>query len=312
MKVSIAGFFRVQVTGDDGKLKTDTGWFPNLITNQGLDWFGAYPTGYTNSPPYRYAAVGTGNTTPTFTDTTLSAPMTPAALFTSSSTSYVAGPPAYYSALYSYQWAQGAIVGNIAEVGIGGLASLTPPFTGTLAAFSHALIVDGGGSPTTISVLSTDTLNVSYECRLYLNITDTSYSLVIDGTTYSGIYRPADIATPTFLINNLEFLRSTGVSPAITYYPGTIGSITTHPSGSGMGGNPSQIPWSYGTYTPGSYTIQATSSMAANTGVAMNITAIMLSTNFGRWQFSVSPSWNRAIFQSISTTFAISWGRYTP
>jgi hypothetical protein len=181
-----------------------------------------------------------------------------------------------------------------------------------LAAFSHALIVDGGGSPTTISVLSTDTLNVSYECRLYLNTTDTSYSLVIGGTTYSGIYRLADIATPTFSIENLERLRSIGASPSINYYSGSIGAISTHPSGSSFGGNPSQIPWSYGTYTLGSYTIQATSSMAANTGSAMNITAIMLSTNFGRWQFSVSPSWNRAIFQSISTTFAISWGRYTP
>ena len=310
MHVNMEGFFRVCVTGADGKLKTDTGWFPNLITDQGMDWFGANPAGYGNTMS-RYAAVGAGSTTPTFADTPLTAAMTPAALFTGASPSYVSGPPSYYSVVYSYQWAAGAIVGNIAEVGIGNLASLSPPFNGTVALFNHALILDSGGSPTTISVLSTDTLSVSYEARLYLNITDTSYSLVIDGVTYSGIYRPADIANPVFSLTSFSAGLSIGF-PAIQYYPGTIGAITTRPSGSAIGGNPSQISWSYGTYTLGTYTIQATSSIAANSQGAINITAIMLTTIFGRWQFSVSPSWNRAAFQSLSTTFALSWSRYTP
>lgn len=311
MHVSMEGFYRVCVTGADGIVKTDTGWFPNLITNQGLDWFGAAPAGYPADSMSKFAAVGTGNAAPTFADTTLTAAMTPAAVATGSVATYVSGPPAYYSIVYSYQWAAGAIVGNIAEVGIGGLVNPNAPYTGTVALFSHALILDSGGNPTTISVLSTDTLSVSYEARLYLNITDTNYSLTIDGTTYSGLYRPADIATPTFSLNNLQSIMSGG-SPAISYYPGAIGAITSHPSGTSIGGNPSQISWGYGTYTLGTYTIQATSTIAANSQGAINITAIMLTTLFGRWQFSVSPSWNRAAFQSLSTTFALSWSRYTP
>lgn len=309
MKVGIAGRFRITVHKKDGSLKSDTGWFDNLITNQGLDWWGVNPTGYTSGNFTSFCCVGTGNTTPAFTDTVLTAALTPAAHLGSSSSSYVAGPPAYWSNIYTYTWAQGAIVGNIAEIGIGDLANPNPPYTGVVALYSHALIVDGGGSPTTISVTSTDTLSCTYEARLYINITDTNYSISIGGTTYSGIYRPMDITHPSLSLQNFSLWLVAGY-PSVFYYNGSIGAITATPSGTDIGGNPSQIGWSVGPYTVGSYTCQFTGNIAANSQGALNITAIGFTSLLGKWQFSVSPALVRAAYQNISTTWAISWGRY--
>lgn len=306
MKISMAGRFRIFVKDQEENVKIDTGWFDNLITNQGMDWFAVNPTGYSGTLS-EFCCVGTGNTTPAFTDTVLTAALTPAAIFSSQSSSYVAGPPAYWSVLTTYTWGQGSIVGNIAEIGIGDLISHSAPYTGAVALYSHALIVDGGGSPTTISVTATDTLSCTYEARLYLNTTDTSYSINIGGTTYSGIYRAMGITTPSFWLGNQWPNNSI---PSVLYYNGSIGAITTTPSGADIGGNPIQISWSAGPYTIGSYTRQFTSNIPANTGGAINITAIGLTTGLGKWQFSVSPALVRAAFQNISTTWAITWARY--
>jgi hypothetical protein len=308
MNVRLGGFFRVIITKSNGDVRSDTGWFKNLITNQGLDWFGVYPAGV-GSTMTSFAFVGTGNTTPSYTDTTMTANVTPAATPTSSTVSYVAGPPSYYSRIFTYQWAQGAIVANLAEVGIGSLTSLTQPYTGTPILYSHALIVDANGNPTTLSVTATDTLSVSYEARLYLTTTDTNYSLIIAGTTYSGIYRLSNIATPSFNMGKLSSTFS-GSLPAVQYFSGPIGPITGLPSGPGPSGNPTQISWVFGTYTVGSYTIQATSNIPANSQGAINITAITIQTALGMWQYSVAPSWNRLATQNISTTWAISWSRF--
>lgn len=308
MKISISGRYKLTVTGEDGKIKTDTDWFENLVTNQGLDWFASNPTGYTNGTPAQFCCVGTGNTTPAFTDTVLTAPLTPAAGPPTISASYVAGPPSYWSYLYTYTWGQGAIVGNIAEIGIGDLISHNPPLTGVVALYSHALIVDGGGNPTTISVTATDTLSCTYEARLYINTTDTNYSIVIGGTTYSGIYRPMAITNPHFWLNN-QWPDIPG-NISVLYYNGVIGGITSSPSGSAIGGNTAQISWTASSYALGSYTRQFTANIPANSLGAINITAIGFSSSFGKWQFSVSPTLVRAAYQNISTTWAISWARY--
>lgn len=308
MHVRLGGFFRLVVTAGDGSVREDTGWFKNLITNQGLDWFGVVPAANRNDPT-SFAFVGTGNTPPAFTDTTMTAMVNPGALRTSASQSYHSGTPPYYSFVTTYQWAQGAIVANLAEVGVGNEVNLTPPYNGPAILFSHALIVDGSGNPTTLTVTATDTLSVSYECRLYLNTTDTNYSLVIGGTTYSGLYRLANLTTPNFTPYNMPSFY-TGSLPVISYYPGVIGPITGVPSGSPIIVNPSTGYWSFGTYTIGSYTIQATVNIPANQLGAINVTAISVLTLIGMWQFSVSPSWNRLATQNISTTWAFSWGRY--
>lgn len=306
-----AGYFRLQVKEESGELKTDTGWFPNLITNQGLDWFGAgapvFNTTYSIVRLCTHCGVGTGNTAPAFTDTQLTAFL---AMFPSttgsniegfSSSQYVAGPPAYWSGIFTYNFAQGAVVGNIAEVGCGNTAQTdTQP-----KLFNHALILDGGGNPTTISVLSTDSLTVTYELRMYLNLTDSSYNVSINGTTYSGTQRMGNVTSVPQFATQCDSWSNPPLYYSVTN--GTIGTTSQGISGSGFTcSSYSEV----GTYTPGSYTKQWSFTEPANSGFAVNISAVAFQTNMGYWQFSVSPVLIRPLTQSLNMVMSISWSRY--
>lgn len=316
--VKFAGRFRCVVRNSCGEVKKDTGWFDNLITNQGLDLLGYAPgaLSYPNSGngSIYFGAVGTGNAPPAFTDRQLGTELAHVRASSSggfASATYVAGPPAYWSGLISASFSQGAVVGNITEVGMGCL-----PSSGTtnIQVFNRALILDGGGNPTTLPVLATDSLTISYELRLYLDLTDHTYSLVIGGTTYSGTYRMSSVSSPSsFFANNVAGFDGGGPLAALvtSYYTGTIGPVTGTPTGTlalnvGNSGSFSYQP----VYSNGTYTNTFSASIPANSGSAVSIGAIVFGTNQGRWQFSVSPTWNRAVYQSIISNFSVSWARY--
>src|SRR5690348_10025514 len=199
LKHKTRGFFRLQVYDSEGNCTKDTGFFENLITNQGLNQMGNSP--YTGSFGLKYinthSSVGTGTTPPTFADTQLTSflaqwPTTTTGYEGSSSSSYTAGPPPYWSQIWKYTYATGTAAGNLSEVGVGVFISGdTQP-----RLFSHALILDGGGSPTTITVLSTEVLVLTYELRVYPDTTDNPYSFFLNGTiSESGIYRVSMLNT---------------------------------------------------------------------------------------------------------------------
>jgi len=312
MDVKMQGFFRLQVAGQDGKVHTDTGWFPNLITNQGMDWFGGGAPNFNTSagtPLCTHCGVGTGTTTPAFTDTALTTPlaMSPPSAGSNvegvSASTFIAGPPAYWSNVKTYGFALGAVVGNISEVAIGNTASGNT----TPQAFNHALIVDSGGNPTTISVLVTDALTVTYELRYYINTTDTSYSGAISAVTYSGIYRRASIGSVPSLFYQLSGTAGIG-NPSISVFSGTIGAITSAPSGSGANANSITV----GTYAPGTFFNSFTASFNAATGNfgAGGITAMLFTSSQGSWQFSLSPFIPKTNLFTLTLQFNVSWARF--
>lgn len=293
------GFYTLVVKDAEGKVKRQIGPFSNLVTNQGLDFFG--PSSGAVSV-MGYCAVGTGNAPPAYTDTTLNAqlgyvrssgslgPGNPA------SGTYVAGPPTYYSILFNFAFGLGALVGNIAEIGVG------PASGSPVQLFSRALILDGGGSPTTIALTSTDQLTVTYEWRWYLNTTDTSYSVTISSVAYSGIYRLANIAsTPVTTSTTSMQMASCRVTN------GTIGSITSSPSGTSDSSN-TITP---GSYSPGSYFLQFNISWLTGQGnVPGGITALMFTLSNCAFQFSVSPAIPKTSSQTMSLVVNLSWNRY--
>jgi hypothetical protein len=317
VKYRLAGRFQLLVTGPDGNVKHDTGWFDNLITDQGLDWLGTPPPNYntTYGVPYinTHCGVGTGNTTPAYTDTRLTSFL---AMFPSStgsnvegfsSRAYVAGPPAYWSSILVYSFATGAVVGNIAEVGTGNTASTdTQP-----QLFSHALIVDGSGNPTTITVTSADALTVNYELRMYLDLTDNTYSISISGVTYSGTYRRAQVTSvPNYSYTLGHNINGTTSGCYLDYYNGTIGSVTSTPSGTVAGG-PNYVSTTLGTYNLGSY--YSSLSTVAGTTVANlsgGISAIMTTSEHGSYQFGLSPSIPKTSSQTLTINWNVSWARY--
>lgn len=317
VKTNMKGYFRICVKGKDGAIKEDTGWFPNLITDQGMDWIGSVAPDFstpTATGPYlgTHCGVGTGTTTPTFADTTLTSylAMYPSASLQGvtgfSSSQYVAGPPAYYSGIRTYNFPIGGVVGNIAEVGIGNIYSTsTQPLLMT-----HALILVGG-VPGTITVTSSDALVVYHEMRLYLDTTTNAYSFQISGITYSGNYLRSNITTvPDFSKVFYYYPGFNGIYGWFYGYNGTITTISGVPTGVSDGG-PNEFSTTMGSYTSGTYTRSMTCTVPLNyINLSGGITAFTITTNFGSYQFSVSPYIPKTALYTLTMNWSISWARY--
>lgn len=203
VKIGASGIFDIFVKHDDGSISE----YPNCknkITNQGLDvWGGVYPSGYSNTAQGGIS-VGTGNTAPTATDVVLQAPLA----FTTNQT---AGPTAagVLTAPYSasntiqYTFAVGAVIGNIAEVGM--LIQNSGTATAGDRVFSRALI-QVGGSPGTITLTSSDQLIVNYTLTFtYAADTTGSLNVTTDGTSVANGFtvRPANlVGSGSFFVIN--------------------------------------------------------------------------------------------------------------
>ena len=148
-----AGWFKIEATRPDGTRRVLADWFPNLILNGGLDRMGA-------NPDYlSWCQVGSGSTAPVAAQTALVNRIAGTSTQQNNVSGAQASAPYYGWYRRTYRFAQGVAAGNLSEVGVGWATS------GSL--FSRALILDGGGSPTTITVLSDEVLDVTYELRRY-------------------------------------------------------------------------------------------------------------------------------------------------
>ena len=233
----------------------DTGWFKNVILNQGLDRLGQ------QAAVVSHAHVGTGTTTPSITQTGLTTFLAAVTHNPSYASSTVNEGAPNYSALltYTYPFAQGAVVGNVTEVGVGWAT------TGNNL-FSRALILDGSGNPTTLSITAIDQLTVYYRIRIFPPLTDTTGTLTIGGTPYNYTLRVANVAN---FANNLFLLGSNFPYPYNSYIYGAgsnLGAITGMPSGTASSSNTNV---SQAAYTTGTYYRDATWTWSVSTGNAV-------------------------------------------
>lgn len=303
IKQLVAGRYRLQKYAPDGTSTGDTGWFDNLILNQGLDQIGnvfnvpAAPFG--NPVLFAVASVGTGSTPPTVTDTQMEAFLAAAVNDSGYVTSYVAaagGNPAYYKCTNTYRFSAGTATGNLTEVGTGAGRS---PNVGA-ALFSRALILDGDGNPTTLTVLSTEILDVTYEYRVYIDQTPIPFSQDINGTTYTGNWLPYHISNVPAIyrayINGSGSFNSCGVGFA---------SATN-----GTGATAGFIPTSPG-YSLGSYQRTYSGTLGLSSGnYAGGLKFISISTLHSRIYINTSPFIVKTSAQQLSITFTVSWARY--
>jgi hypothetical protein len=123
----------------------------------------------------------------------------------------------------TYRFAAGVAAGNLSEIGIGWAA------TGDTL-FSRALILDGSGSPTNITVDSDEIFDATYELRLYPPVTDVTGTITLDGNDYDYIIRAANVDG-----YGSAFIGGSWGNPYTTNnqsaYSGAIGAITELPSG---------------------------------------------------------------------------------
>lgn len=296
---SLAGQYRMVITKPDG-MTIDTGWFDNIITDIGLDRLG------NGNSSAGYCRVGTGSSVPAASQQNLDNQIAVSASNPFSSSQINEGAPLYRTThVFTYTFAQGAVVGNITEVGIGWAT------TGTTL-FSRALIVDGSGNPTTITLVSFDQLTVYYRVRLTPALTDTTGSIVLGGTTYNYTTRPCSVGT----FGSVQYLFSgdnfSYISTVNAYQAGsTLGTITAvNPNYSGT---PSSGTLTQGTYVSGSFYRDAIVSFSVSQGNLPGGIQVLLFYWGGYSTQKYQMAFNNPIPKDSTKTFTLtmrySWGR---
>lgn len=268
----------------------ESGWSPNLMVNGGLNHImGA-------SSVTIGCVVGSGNTPPTPTDSTLQIFVAGTTTIQSDQTNPTVqvSPKRYSLTARTYRFGTGVAAGNLSEVGlsIGGSGGATP-------LMARALIVDNMGVPTTITVLSDETLDVIVQYYKYAPDADIvgNVTITIDGTPTNHTFtaRPAitggangalgwsNSLQATFVTSNQPITslpRGCGASngalgPAFDQVLGTTGNATTHTASA---------------YTSGTFLRDTTITFGLNDGnLAGGIRTIKTYHSIISWQIELSP-----------------------
>ena len=175
MQVGLYGEVKVIVKRADDTVRLDTGFFPNVITNLGLDAIG------NDNDLFNYCAVGGGNSTPLNTNTKLDNFLAAGSQISSES-KYDYDPvrdTEFYkcSRTVGYRF-EGLDNKNISEVGlVGDYASGQHP------AYTRTLIKNSAGEPTVITVLSGEILELQYRLWQVFDVKDKDQvvTAMIDG-----------------------------------------------------------------------------------------------------------------------------------
>lgn len=299
-KVRVSGHFTIykERPGED---RVKVAEFDNLITNSGMDYLA-------NAYFARNVRLGTGTTTPAFTDVALANQ-----LYVSGDigSGYAVGPAVsgeYCSLSLTWTLPQGAVVGNLSEVG-------TSPSSGSNL-FSRALIVDGSGNPTTITVTALDILTVVYQLRMYFDTSDHVVNTTVNGTAYTLTSR-GQTQTSICMFRWYTF-GLTGAGGVDTLVLGTgagalgprTGSLTGYTRINASGSQTSS-------YTAGTYYRDLVFPVGINSGNHANgITCWDMSDGADYWgigvQTVVTPAIMKTNTMSMTITNRLSWARYTP
>lgn len=302
--MGLAGFFQLSVFGPDGELRRKTGKFQNLITNNGLNAIGS---GAANVFGYAIS-VGTGTTPPTNSDTQLDSFL---------AYSFTAGPnganssnqtSAPYFAEYSVEkeFAPGQATGNISEVGFH--HSTSGASNGTNL-YSRSLVKDGAGNPTTITVLADETLRVTYFHRMYPPVNDVTGTFDLNGTTHSYTLRAANVTSAgswSATSVRAQLVGTTSPSTEIQFYGGSIGDVTSQPSGFLDDSSTSEND----AYVTDSFERVGYVVASLPDAVDVDITAIRFTWNMlATFQMGVSPPLRKTDMEELKIGIKLTWAR---
>ena len=175
MQVGLYGEVKVIVKRADDTVRLDTGFFPNVITNLGLDAIG------NDHDLFTFCAVGGGNSKPLNTNTKLDNFLAAGSQISSES-KYDYDPvrdTEFYkcSRTVGYRF-EGLDNKNISEVGLVG--DYRPELH---SAFTRTLIKNSAGEPTVITVLSGEILELQYRLWQVFDVKDKDQvvTAMIDG-----------------------------------------------------------------------------------------------------------------------------------
>lgn len=235
--------------------------FDNLIVNTGLDAIGlelAQPSSSIGGFVTLAGGfvLGSGNTPPQPTDVKLETPIKHGGNGSVTRISNLEEfPTTKVTATYSRTFAQGFWIGNVSEIGL-----QKDRVDGRL--FSRALILDLEGNPTTITLLGTDIVTLSYIFTIHYP-EDISGSVPVE--TSSGTQPLNFTVRPSALATAIGVDAAVGPSGDFRIYTvnAALGPVSGYPSGS-------VLPASGSTYTPNPY-IQGSYSRTAKITVPVQL-----------------------------------------
>lgn len=245
MNLGIAGEFRCVVLKEDGTVKEDTGYQKNLLLDQGLEFFG----GNYGSTLNLRLLIGSGNSTPEVTQTTLDAPVSIASSTSiNNDYSYVDGGDGIYKFWEErvYRFTNIANI-NISELGLTSSRAngSTSPLIDNYWLTTRALIKNLSGNPTTITLLEGEFLDVYYKIHKVLDISEKS--TVINMTDGDGGSIPYNVNIKGVYAGNSSFNTVTGYSGYVassTYFSSEEWvDVTSSPKGSRITGLASVEPY---------------------------------------------------------------------
>lgn len=193
--IGIAGEARCVITGVDGEVRLDTGYFDNLILNQGLDFFGGGKGGSINS----YCAIGSGNSAPLVTQTKLDAFIAIASgTNITSSYAYTDTGDGMYRMWEQKKYRFTTNVDlNISELGLVSTGTTAENYYLT----TRVLPKDSLGAPTSLSLKKGETLDAYYKLHKVIDTRDKAFVInVLDGNGGAVPYNA--VVRPTFVGND--------------------------------------------------------------------------------------------------------------
>lgn len=298
VRVGLQGRFKIEAIKRDGSRRVLADWFDNLILNSGLNRIGT-------ASPIAGAMVGTSNTAPDVAQTALIAQLAYTTTVAVAAAHAVNTTDNYASRIITYRFAEGVAAGNLTEVGVGWSSG---------NCFSRALILDGGGSPTTLTVLSDETLDVTYELRVYPMTADVAGTLTLNAISYDTLLRTARLNT-TDASDFFSFISSTGMAATVGMNTdssaktgsGSLGDIYSTAGGSGD--------IEPGTYSPQTYTsssylrvLRYTWGLANGTSSFYNI---VFRTPIGYFKSSFTPQVPKTSANILTLDLQVTWARKT-
>lgn len=310
LKSELEGIIKLEIIKEDGTLKEAEGLnvpFYNLITDTGLDYLNI---GRAIESACAYCKVGTSSAIPTVSDTTLGAQTgsTSSPGTTTNSVQYTAEP--YYSAhQIVYTFAVGAVSGNLTEIGFFSAAS-----GGVM--WSRALIKDSGGNPTTLTLLATEQLKVTYTVCRYIPASLTgSFTLNTNGSnsTINYTITPANISSTN--VPWYQGMCSQNTMYLFAYETQTLGGITSKPSGSASSSaSATRSNYTQDPFQSLFYITLPTSTANFTTGIGSIVFwagASTTSSSYYGYQCSFSQKIMKTSSQTLNIGIRLSWGRTT-
>lgn len=306
---SVCGFYKFEATDEStGDKRILADWFPNLITNNGLNLLA------TSGSYIAVCQVGTGSSVPSVSDTALANKIASNSSGVSFASGTTTSAPYYTWIRNVYRFNAGVATGNISEVGVSPFESTT----GNL--FSRALVTDSESNPISITVLANETLDVTYELRYYAPVSDIVGTFTTDGTEFSWVSRAMNCDENTHLGWGIqdsgagsfgyvmsEFSTYSWLSFAgIRAYSGAIGGITGAPGGSSVMGSITSNAYITDSY----YADHVVSFGISTANYAGGIGAVAGRMGIGSYQLGFTPYIPKTSDDTFSITIRHSWGRY--